>query len=832
LIALEKKTFTDKSTPFRLGWLAKENLYMLYLHKSILPWSLQNVPSQPSRLVQFVRLGAMGLAGMLAASAATALAQYPVQNEYPRPAPMVAEQSAAGLKAASEYELLEVNFCGAGVIHVRSHPSGQDLRNDPRPWMLPEAANCKADGVAYSATADAVQLKTSEAMVELSLKRGRIRFATADGKTLLQEHDNLPRTYNASSAEGLLHVVERFGLDSSEAIYGLGQHQSGIFNYRGSTLELGQNNTDISIPLVLSSKGYGILWNTASFGYADNRFPLELNLEAYAADHLDYYILVGPAFDRILHEYRSLTGHAPLLPEWAYGFIQSKDRYKTQAEMLEIAAGYRQRHIPMDGLVQDWFWWAKDHEGDPGFNEGYTDVAGELKTLHEEHVHALISVWGLMNRGAENYQQIHAKGFEIPGTQVYDPTNPEGRDFYWKNLPGKLFALGWDGFWLDSAEPEEAWPHVGDAILRYKNLKLGSGLEYTNLFPFAHNLGVQENWRATTDEKRVLLLTRSAFMGQQRVGAMVWSGDVYSNWWALRHQVPAGLNFALSGYPYWTTDIGGYHHVGDHQADTAEYRELYTRWFEYGAFCPIFRTHGQRDHNEMWTWQEQTPALVAVDKLRYRLLPYVYSQAWQVVNKDSTIQRPLIMDFAADVNVREIGDQFLFGPALLVSPVLKEHATTRTLYLPAGTEWWDFWTGKKTAGGVEATVDAPLSRIPLHVRAGSIVPMGPEIEYTGQASDPIELRIYAGANGSFALYEDEGDSYRYEKGAHSLISIKWNDQTRTLTLDDREGTFAGMKPKHSFNVVLVRPGHGVGGDVTAKADRMIDYDGKAQTIHF
>ncbi|WP_420238741.1 TIM-barrel domain-containing protein [Telmatobacter bradus] len=764
-------------------------------------------------------------------------AQSNLIETYPHPAAMSAEKTASGLKAHNEYDEIELSFSAPGILHVQSHPAGSAQRNDPRPWIEEGAENRPSNFVTYSADAERVQISTAEASAELNLGEGSLRIKSPDGKGLLQERGDLPRTYQNSEATGLLHVIERFSPDATEALYGLGQHQSGLFNYRGSTVELGQNNTDISIPLLLSSKGYGILWNTASFGYVDNRFPLELNFEAMAVDHLDYYVLIGPEFDKILHEYRTLTGHAPLLPEWAYGFIQSKDRYKTQAEMQDVAAGYRSRHIPMDGLVQDWFWWQKDREGDPLFNEGYTDVPAELKTLHDEHVHALISVWGLMDSSSKNYQELAARGYEIPGTHVYDPSNPAGRDYYWQNLPGKLFQQGWDGFWLDSAEPEEVWPHMGDAILRYKPLSIGNGLEYTNMFAFQHNLGVQEHWKQTSSEKRVLLLTRSAFLGQQRVGAMVWSGDVYSSWWALRHQVPAGLNFALSGYPYWTTDIGGYHPVGnkqgDMQADRPEYQELYARWFEYGAFCPIFRTHGHRDHNELWSWDQKiVPALVDVDKLHYRLMPYLYAQAWRVTNEDSTIQRPLVMDFRMDENAREISDQFLYGPAIMVSPVLREHATSRPVYLPKGAEWFDFWTGKKTNGGTEIVADAPLSRIPLHVRAGSIVPMGPEIEYTGEKSDPIELRIYSGADASFDLYEDEGDSYRYEQGAHAITPIRWNDASHTLEIGDRQGSYKGMAEKHSFHVVLVRENHGVGEGVTVKADRTVEYTGKKVEAKF
>lgn len=747
---------------------------------------------------------------------------------------MRVEQSPTGLTARDDYETLQITVCGPSLIHVVGRAAGATNEPGPRPWMLDQAHSCPGAAFKFGDADGTATLSTSVLAVSLSEQQGALTFKTADGATLLKELPNLPRTYSPSKAPGLFEIEERFGPDSTEAIYGLGQHQSGLFNYRGSTVELAQNNTDVAMPILLSTKGYGILWNTASFSYMDNRFPLNINFESLAGDQIDYYVIYGPEMDAILHQYRAMTGHAPMLPHWAYGLFQSKDRYQSQSEILDIAGQYRARHIPMDAIVQDWYWWTKGGEGDPIFNSNYTDVPAELKTLHDEHVHTMISVWGLMDDTSKNFQEMKRRGFEIDDTHVYDPTNPEGRDFYWNNLPGKLFSQGWDAFWLDSAEPEEHWPHVGDAILRDKQLHIGSGLEYTNIFPFAHNLGVQDHWKQTTQEKRVFLLTRSAFLGQQRVGATVWSGDVYQSWWALQHQVPAGLNFALSGYPYWTTDIGGYHplYPDTKSFDKPGYQELYARWFEYGAFCPIFRTHGHRDHNEMWTYDRVYPALLAIDKLRYRLMPYVYSLAYRVTNQDYTIQRPLVMDFREDPATWNIGDEFLFGPSILVSPVLKEHATERHVYLPAGADWYDFWTGERRAGGAGVNVPAPLDRIPLAVRAGAIIPMGPEIEYAGQASDPIELRVYPGKDGEFTLYEDEGDSYRYTGGAYTTIAIHWNDAARTLTFGRRDGSFEGMPAKHTFDVVIVASGHGVGGESTATPDKSVEYTGEQQEVKF
>jgi alpha-D-xyloside xylohydrolase len=770
---------------------------------------------------------------LLAVSAFSATGQT-ITGEVPHPTAMLAVQSPTGLTARNDREALEVTVCGDSVVHVVARPVQAPASTPAQPWMLDQAQSCPGAVFQFSQDGDLSTLTTSRLIVSLSAREGSLSFKTPQGQPLVRENGGLARTYAPSQAGSLYQIKDRFSLfqfnerfspDATEAIYGLGQHQSGLFNYRGSTVELGQNNTDVAIPLLLSSKGYGILWNTASFTYVDNRFPLDLNFESMAAPQVDYYILYGPEMDRIIHEYRAMTGHAPLFSQWAYGLFQSKDRYQSQAEILEVAGQYRARHIPLDAIVQDWFWWKRGGEGDPEFNENFTDVPAELKVLHDEHVHAMISVWGMMDASSKNYQEIQRQGFEIAGTHVYDPTNPAARDFFWNQLAGKLFAQGWDAFWLDSAEPEEYWPHMGDAILRYKQLHIGSGAEYTNVFPLEHTGGVQEHWKQANPEKRVFLLTRSAFLGQQRNGATVWSGDVYGSWWGLRHQIAAGLNFALSGYPYWTTDIGGYWSPADHIADNPAYQELYARWFEYGAFCPVFRTHGHRDHNELWTYDRVYPALLAVDRLRYRLLPYVYSLAWKVTSEDYTIQRPLVMDFREDRNTWDAGDEFMFGPAILVSPVTKEHATERMVYLPAGTVWYDFWTGARTAGGTEENRAAPIDRIPLEVRAGSILPLGPVIEYAGQAADPIELRIYPGADGDFNLYEDEGDSYRYEQGAHDLIPIHWDDASRTLTIGDRAGTYPGMAPGHTFNVAIVTAGHGVGGETTATPDKAIQYKG-------
>ncbi len=729
-------------------------------------------------------------------------------------------------------ESVHISVCRSSVIHFVASPEPPDTIRPSQPWMLDSKQSCPGAKFQISQTSEAAILTTDALKIELSLKWGNVQFSTATGQGLLRERNSIPRTYGPAELNGekKFHVEDRFAPDFSEGFYGLGQHQNGMFNYRGATVELGQNNTDVAIPLLLSSKGYALMWNTASLTHVDNRFPLELNLDSLAGHAIDYYFIYGPEMDQLIHEYRNLTGHTPLLPKWSYGFFQSKDRYVSQEEVLGIAHRYREEHIPLDAIVQDWFWWKA--EGDPIFNSNFPDVPGELKQLHDEHVHAMLSVWGLFDSKSQNFAEMTKQHLDVPGAHVYDATNPKARDFYWNNLAGKLFSFGWDAFWLDSAEPEEYWPHMGDAILQNKQIAIGNGAEYTNIFPFMHTLGVQEHWRTTTNRKRVFLLTRSAFLGQQRVGAAVWSGDVYGSYWGLRHQVAAGLNFALSGYPYWTTDIGGYWPPHDNPVEDPKFQELYARWFEYGTFCPIFRTHGHRPQNEIWAFNKVEPILINYDKLRYRLMPYIYSLAWRVTNEDYTIQRPLVMDWRTDLRVRDIGDQFMFGPALLVNPVLQPDATHRALYLPDAPAWYDFWTGASTNGGREIDADAPLDRIPLYVRAGSILPLGPEIEYADEKpAGPIELRIYTGADGEFVLYQDAGDGYDYEHGVHSVIPMHWSESNRTLTIGQREGKYPGMPASIQMKIVFVTAGHGSGLESTANPDKLVDYAGEATPVH-
>ncbi|HEX4021558.1 MAG TPA: TIM-barrel domain-containing protein [Acidobacteriaceae bacterium] len=767
------------------------------------------------------------------------------QNKATQSSPSTPVQIATepdGVLVTTPFDKLRLTVCGPNLIHVVASPDGNAADATPRqPWMISPASACggakftlhmpEKTAASSPGNPSVATLDTGTLQVRISLAFGNLEFFDAQGKLLLSEFVDAPRRYQPETVNGqqLYRVMDQFYPEVREGFYGLGQHQDGVFNDRGTILELGQVNTDVAIPLMVSTNGYGIFWNTAAVSYFDNRYASELRFRANAAHAIDYYFLYGPEMDSILHTYRNLTGHAPMFPEWAYGFFQSKDRYKTQQELLQIAQEYRQQHVPLDAIVQDWKWWV--HQGDPTFlPDAYPDVPGTLRQLHDEHVHAMISVWGLLVPQSQNYKEMLQRGLMIPGTTDYDPTNPAAGDFYWNHLVSKLFAQGWDAFWLDSTEPEIAYPHGGESntSLEDRKLFIGNGALYTNIFPLMHTGIVYRHWRASGSDKRVFLLTRSAFAGEQRNAATTWSGDVYSTFTSLQRQVPAGLNFMLSGMPYWTTDIGGYGPPYARDTRDPAYQELYVRWFEYGAFCPIFRTHGHRanDTNELFSYGPVAPILIRYDKLRYRLMPYIYSLAWKVTSDDGTIMRPLVMDWRTDPNVWNIGDQFMFGPALLVNPVTHRGMQSRWLYLPPAAAWYDFWTGKKLPGAQHIEAAAPLDRIPLYVKAGSILPMGPEIEYANQMPGaPIDLRIYRGANGTFTLYEDQGNSYAYEKGAHAIIPLQWKDATQTLTIGARTGTFPGMVQHREFHIILVGENHGTGEEIASNPDKTVAYDG-------
>jgi alpha-D-xyloside xylohydrolase len=730
---------------------------------------------------------------------------------------------------------LKIRICSDSIVHVlyspsASFPKEKDFVVIKDSWPSPKWT--------MQATDDAVILTTSLLKISVTRKDGAISYAELNGGPLVQEaaRHMTPTRVNGEDTYRAESFVNIYG--SHEGLYGLGQHQAGVWNYRGDSVDISQDNSSIAVPLMLSSKGYGIFWNNTSRSRFNNRFANYLYISSEVADVIDYYFLYGPDFDKIIAGYRDLTGQAPMFGKWAYGFWQCKNRYRSQAEILAVAKKYRDLHIPVDDIVQDWFWW--NRKGEFVFNKNYPDPKAMIDQLHDEHFHLMISIWPFFEPGSASYDYMESKGwfvdkfkyakppYHADAMAVYDATSPEARKYYWDLVNKGLFSIGADAWWMDTTEPETEGQE--ENILLNHKLAAGSGNRYVNIYPLLDTQGIYQGQREASDKKRVFILSRSAFAGSQRNAVTAWSGDINSDWFSFRRQIPAGLNFAVSGIPYWTTDIGGF--VFGNPTDPA-FRELFVRWFQYGTFNPILRVHGTRqpDENELWSYgPEAQKILVNYDRLRYRMLPYIYSLAWKTTSESYTPMRPLVMDFRSDPRADDIGDQFMYGPAFLVNPVTEPSATTRQVYLP-DAKWYDFWNGTGMAGGRMINAETPIDRLPLYVRAGAILPLGPDQEWsTEKSEDPLELRVYPGADGDFTLYEDENDNYNYEKGVYATIPLHWNDATRTLTIGARKGQFPGMLRGRTFRVVVVHENHGAGIDAEKDADKTVQYSGQQITV--
>jgi alpha-D-xyloside xylohydrolase len=691
-------------------------------------------------------------------------------------------------------------------------------------------------------------LETPGVRARLDKQTGVVGFFDLTGKPILQEAENgrasAPTTvtnFNSTS------VRQKFILPPDERIYGLGQHQAGVWNYRGTRVHLQQRNMEVGLPVLVSSKGYGILWDNPAVTDVDvgETDAGVLSWTSEAGNAVDYYFMFGPSADGVIRDYRELTGTVPLMPEWLWGFWQCKERYQTQAEMTNVVAEYRKLGVPLDGIIQDWQYWTNGGWGSHAFDPArYANPAEMVDDLHRMNAHVLISIWPKFDLGTENFNELEKAGVLYPSVlpsafpkgqqKWYDPFNANGRKIYWAQVSKNLFNLGFDGWWLDASEAEFSgkWGEF-----RAFQTADGPGAEVFSAYPLMHTTGIFQGQRAQTDKKRVVILTRSAYAGQQRNSAITWSGDIHGNWDVFAKQIAAGLNFSISGIPYWNTDIGGFFGMGATGYPGANpknkmYQEEFTRWFQFGAFCPMFRVHGTGGGKELWQWDEPTQEILKkYIQLRYRLLPYIYSVSWQVTSDGGTMLRPLMMDFGGDTNALDVGDQFLFGPEIMVSPVTRSNAVTRSVYLPANCEWYDFWTGRRMAGGQRIEAASPIETIPLFVRAGSILPLGPVVQYVSEKpADPIELRVYRGADGTFTLYEDQGDGYNYEKGAFATIPLTWNESSGTLTIGARNGQFPGMLKERTFRVVFVDENHGVGGDETERADAIVKYAGETVAV--
>ena len=685
----------------------------------------------------------------------------------------------------------------------------------------------------FQASNSGLMIRTNEIQTHVDSKTGYITFYDQFNDIILKEVGREMVKVKILEEEAY-HAEEVFMISEEEGLYGLGQHP-GIMNYNGHTVTLIQRNWDIAIPFMISSRGYGILWDNYSMTRVSSFKDEEGNKLTWwseVADVIDYYLIYGPEIDRIISSYRQLTGPSPLLPKWAYGYWQSKERYRTQEEIVNVAKEFRKRKIPIDVIVQDWQYWGRYGWNAFKFDENaYPDPIKMVKELHDMHFHIMISIWPTFGSETEVFREMSKRGYICPNTLCYDPFNEHARNLYWKLIKKAFFDIGIDAWWLDATEPETGagWASFYTPFHDTKTA-LGSGARYLNAYSLMTTKAVYEGQRSVSN-KRVLILTRSSFAGQQRFAAVSWSGDICHDWGTLKEQIPAGLNFCLSGIPYWTTDIGGFF-SGNPESES--YKEIFVRWFQWGTFCPIFRVHGTTHAKEPWRFGPKIEKiLVKYINLRYRLLPYIYSLAWKVTSEGYTIMRALVMDFQDDPRVFNIDDQFMFGPALMVSPITLPRVSSRKIYLPkASGGWYDFWTGKHFKGGQVIEAPAPLEIIPLHVRAGSIIPLGPLLQYSNEKPlDPIELRIYRGANGSFILYEDEGDNYNYEKGMYSIIPIEWNEAQQKLIIGKRCGRFPGMLKERTFHIVWVREEHGTGVEF-ATPDRIIHYKGDPIIIEY
>jgi alpha-D-xyloside xylohydrolase len=751
-------------------------------------------------------------------------------------APVVAQTKGDDVLLATPSGTLRLQVWSDRIIRVTFAP-GNKLPEKKSFSVIarPAKANWR-----LAQTTDMVILDTAVLHVQVNKATGAVEFFDLQGKPILREADN-GRAFAPTTATNLndTSVRQKFILPADERIYGLGQHQAGVWNYRGTMVHLQQRNMEVGLPVLMSSKGYGVLWDNPAVTDVDvgktNAEILSWTSEVGGA--VDYYFMFGPSADDVIHDYRELTGAAPLMPEWLWGFWQCKERYQTQAEMTNIVAEYRKLGVPLDGIIQDWQYWTNGGWGSHAFDPArYSNPAEMVKDLHAMNAHVLISIWPKFDLGTENFSAMENAGAlyspVLPSVypkgqqKWYDPFNANGRKTYWSLVSKDLFRLGFDGWWLDASEPELSgkWGEF-----RAFQTADGPGAEVFNAYPLMHTTGLYQGQRAQTDKKRLVILTRSAYAGQQRNSAITWSGDIRGNWAVFARQIPAGLNFSISGIPYWNTDIGGF--TGGNPTNK-NYQELFTRWFQFGAFNPMFRVHGTGAGKEFWRWDQTTQKILAdYIKLRYRLLPYIYSASWQVTSGGGTMLRPLMMDFGGDTNALDIGDQFLFGSEIMVSPVTRSNVITRSVYLPGHGDWYDFWTGERVAGGQRIEAAALIDTLPLFVRAGSILPLGPVVQYASEKpANPIELRVYRGADGAFTLYEDKGDGYNYEKGAFATIPLTWSESGGTLTIGARNGKFAGMLKERTFRVVFVDENHGIGGGETESADAVIKYTGKIVTV--
>ena len=804
-----------------------------------------------------------------------------------------------------------------GVLHIEPLGAKAVSINWEKNLMREERELVLIDSIAIpefkiSETSRKLKLSTSDITIVFDKKSCIIDFSDSKGKVFLSEKAG-SRKLEPSFVNGNPCFVAQqgFATKSDEFLFGLGQFQDGNYNLRNISRKLIQVNTQIAIPFLYSSKGYGILWDqygltdfnpadsevklikssydtdnhnetevttttgtqkisqqqsifTGNFsldtdgdytmmldlGAMDNRHFVAIDgvpfidqsnlwlppavskiihlksgkhtvqiicrstnvphLQYKAADDittfrspnaksLRYVVFHGKDADEVIADYRNLSGNVPMLPLWAYGFWQCRERYTSGEHLVQTVKEFRERKLPMDVIVQDWQYWGKYGWGVPKFDEAnYPNPERFISQLHDLNAHFSISVWENLDKKSEVAKPYLTNNLYIPDSPWIDIYNPLTQQTHWDVLNENLFSKGVDSWWMDATEPEN------DALAG-KQTYYGPGDFYRLTYPLIVSKAIYLGQRAADPSKRVAILTRSAFAGQQRYGTINWSGDIGWDWDTYQRQIVAGLNYNLTGMPYWTTDIGGFFRPGPTQYTDVKYHEILLRWFQWGVFNPVFRIHGYQTETEPWKYGAVVESnMRQMLNLRYRLLPYIYSEAWQVHKNGSTLMRPLVMDFKDDVKAVEQSLQYMFGRQILVAPVTKPDVKNWNVYLPSGAYWYNFWTNKGYNGGQTISTAAPLEEIPLYIKAGAILPMGRVVQSTSEEQKSIiEIRVYEGENGTFELYEDEGDNYNYETGNYTIIPFKWDNKHKTLTIKAMQGNYNGCLKERTFNVIFI-----------------------------
>ena len=749
------------------------------------------------------------------------------------------ERRGDGLWLSSEFGIHRLSPKNARCIRV-SFTREEDFSVNPRPGVLEREDYKDWD---FEVTDEEIVLRTEEITLKINRNTASYRWFDKNGKLLLQETEKDSRslekfdvlktisakTEKVLTADGEKEVVKESSSEvaghcwhsrlnlkfqDKEELYGLGQHEEGFGSLRGNMVYLHQANKKIALPMLVSSIGYGILTDTYSpMIFSDT--PYGSYIYSEAVPEMEYYFMYGGDMRGVIAQYRFLTGKAAMLPRWAFGYIQSQERYENQDEIEHTVKEYRERGIGLDCIVLDWCSWEDGKWGQKTLDDSrFPEPKKMIDRLHEDHVKFMISIWANTNEDTDNYAELEEAGLLLQGCSVYDAFSAEGRAMYWEQAKRGLYTYGVDAWWCDNSEPfNPEWIHneltepakMYEEYCRY--VRNHMPVEKSNAYGFYHAMGIYEGQRAENDGKRVVNLTRSAYTGQQRFGAVLWSGDVSATWDTLKRQIAAGLNFCASGMPYWTTDIGAFfvkrgapwYWRGDFDRcfDDLGYRELFTRWYQWAVFLPVFRGHGTDCRRELWHCaNDDVPfydVIIKMNRMRYELMPYIYSAAANCWIKDGTIMLPLAFDYPDDTIANKITDQYMFGDSLMVCPVTEpmyylpgskkmEAEKTRKVYLPKGG-WYDYYTNVYYKGGKYITVDAPIDKIPLFVREGSVIPVSKSAGSTEELSGEIKLRVYAGHDAVYYLYEDAFDGYGYERGEYRITRIRWHEREHKIDVE-------------------------------------------------